>query len=367
MAHVDALSRAPVCNIISDQDLLNAQTQDVRLRTKYRFPVNVISNVNKTLTESDVRTELKAETNHLITVVRNGQLLKQVPPSLVTHVLIDGHDKSGHPGIRKTCEQIGSMYYWPEMSKDIKSYVKSCHSCQLNKVFNHSTYGQLQPLPTPEEPLELLSTDTVVIGSSSANTSAKYMQVTIDHHTRFVWAKATKTNTAHAIISSLDLIFKSVGLPIRLLTDNATNYRSKKLKRFLTRLRVKRSFTTSYHPQTNGTNEKVNDTLVKGLRLEMVTHPTHKWSTLVQKVVDNYNNTIHSTTGFTPAYLMMGKDRIGTSCPSISDARLQAKLNSDSFKAKKKIEYDSKHKPLELNVGDLVKKEFLLIDRISRN
>ena len=356
MAHVDALSRAPVCNIISDQELVSVQKRDAVEQLCYQSPVRVVSNIVEPTETLYKRSLFTTKPDLLKTVNRNGRQLKLLPPSLVLPVLKEHHDNSGHPGVRKTRQQIQNQYYWPEMTYDIKQYVKSCHSCQLNKYANHSTFGQLQPLASPELPLDLMSTDTVVIGNSAAKTSAKYLQVTLDHNSRYVWAKATKTNTTDAIISSLDTVFKSVGIPKRLLTDNATNYRSTKLKRFLTKLGIKRSFTTAFHPQTNGANEKVNGTIVTALRIEMVSRPTYKWSTLIKNVVDNYNNTIHTTTGFTPAYLMFGKDRLNTSTLALSEARLQAKLKSDAFKANKKLEFDRKHGPLNLNIGDLVKR-----------
>ena len=356
MVHVDALSRAPVCHVISDDDLLCAQRQDLKSNQKYIPEFHSMANVNQTAITLESRPYVVNKESTVSSITYNGRRLRHVPPSMVSDVLNECHDLAGHPGVKKTTKQIRCLYFWPKMSIDIRTYVQSCHSCQINKLANHRTFGQLQPLPTPDQPLSLLSTDTVVIGSSAEKTSAKYLQVTLDHHTRYVWAKTTKSNTSEAIISTLDSIFKSVGLPERLLTDNATNYRSRRLKTFLTKLKIKRSFTTSFHPQTNGSNEKANDTIVKGIRLELVSHPTYKWSTLVQRVVENYNNTIHSTTGFTPAYLMFGKDRIGTSSPSLAEARSQAKQRSDDFKLKKKKEFDLKHKSLVLSNGDLVKR-----------
>ena len=322
----------------------------------YEKPFLVIRNLNQAVntTQNDPIFDSKSETIAFIT--RYGRQVRLVPPSLISKVLTQYHDESGHPGIYRTKQTLCRSYYWPKMIANIKEYVQSCHICQLTKTSNHSTFGQLQPLPTPESPLELVSTDTVVIGSSATNTQAKYLQVTLDHHSRYVWLSATKKNTSDAIISSLDQIFKSVGIPHRLLTDNATNYRSTKVKRFLSKLGVKRSFSTPFHPQTNGSNEKVNDTIVKSLRREMLPNPRHKWSTLIKQVADTYNNSIHSSTGFTPAYILYGTDRIGTTFPALSEARLEAKRRSDALKVKTKRVYDKNHKPLALRTGDLVRR-----------
>ena len=326
------------------------------IKRRYEKPFVVIRNLNKQVNTTEDTPLYDCKSDSLVVHIRNGREVRQVPPSLVSKILIEYHDQSGHPGINNTKQTVSRLFFWPTMVTDIKEYVQSCHICQLTKPSNHSTFGELQPLPTHEMPLDLFSTDTVVIGSSAANTKAKYLQVTLDHHSRYVWLSATRNNTSDAIISSLDTVFNSVGVPSRLLTDNATNYRSTKLKRFLSRLGVKRSFSTPFHPQTNGSNEKVNDTIVKSLRREMLTNPSLKWSTLTKQVADNYNNSIHSSTGFTPSYLMYGIDRIGTTSPALSDARFEAKRRSDRLKALRKRVYDLSHNPLILSTGDLVRR-----------
>jgi hypothetical protein len=83
-------------------------------------------------------------------------------------------------------------------------------------------------------------------------------------------------------------------------------------------------------------------------------NPKLKWSTLLSRVVNNHN-TIHSTTGFTPSFLMFGKDSLNTNTTS-TEARLLAQQRSEDFKAKKKAVFDRLHKPLNLISGDLVKR-----------
>jgi hypothetical protein len=101
-------------------------------------------------------------------------------------------------------------------------------------------------------------------------------------------------------------------------------------------------------------NEKVNDTIVNKLRLAIQDHPRRKWSTLLPQVVKDYNNTIHSTTGFKPAFLMFGIDS-DNQIPSI-EARALAKVRTESFKIKKKAEYDKHHIPINFNIGDLIRR-----------
>jgi transposase InsO family protein len=335
MQHVDALSRAPVALLLSTDLILEAQQQS-----------------------NDVYTSKAISTtpDGLKQIRIHGKCRTVVPNNFRLCLLNESHDNSGHPGIRKTQQQIAVNYWWPQMRNDIKRYVQSCHACQMVKPAQHPTFGQLQPLPTPEQPMELISMDTVVMGSSARGTKAKYIQVVLDHNSRYVWAKATPTNTAQASISLLQEVFNASGPAKRLLTDNGTNYRSNAMKRFLREHHCSQVFTSTYHPQTNGANEKVNGTIVKGIKLALHDKPRLKWSSVLKTVVDNYNNTLHDTTGFTPSFLMFGRDALNTSTPALTEARNLAQQRSDAFKLKKKEAYDRTHSPLTLNIGDLVKR-----------
>ena len=73
-----------------------------------------------------------------------------IPENLQLCIIRDQHDvvTSGHLGNAKTTNSVCRYFHWPNMTKDIKDYVRSCLSCQLNKPGNKS-YGPHQPLPTP--------------------------------------------------------------------------------------------------------------------------------------------------------------------------------------------------------------------------
>lgn len=58
-----------------------------------------------------------------------------VPNSCIQEVLALNHDISitGHHGVNRTRARIKEKYYWYKMNETIKSYVKSCVSCNKNK------------------------------------------------------------------------------------------------------------------------------------------------------------------------------------------------------------------------------------------
>ena len=131
--------------------------------------------------------------NGMIYMERKGIMKIVVPKQLVCKTLSNAHDHYGHPGIQKTFEIISSYYWWPNMFENIRDYVKSCHSYQLVKTVRRSSLEHLHPFGPVHEPYELMGLDTIVMGIIANNTKAKYLQVLIDHHSRFVWAVSTAT------------------------------------------------------------------------------------------------------------------------------------------------------------------------------
>ena len=342
MKHVDALSRAPleVNHILKTETYFahDITSNDIRdWQTKYNLKLGEGLFMKDEVISINIRNKTKA----------------LIPRECMNNVLKSFHDNVNHPGIARTNYKISQSLYWKNMKDDITSYIRTCHTCQMVKPANHSTYSPLIPIETPKTPYVLWAMDTIVMGSASNKTKAKYIQVIIDHHSRYVWAKATKTNTAQASIEVLQTAIKEVGPPERLLTDNGTNFKSNKFKKFLKEYHIKRSYTTSYHPQCNGMVEKVNDTITKGLKQALIDKPNFKWSTSLASVIKNYNNTIHTVTSFTPIYLLKAKD---ISIEELEESRRIAVDRSNKEKERSKHIYDKIHPKVNLNIGDLVKK-----------
>ena len=366
----DAISRAPATLLISVDDLKAAQA------------AADLSSIRK----------LDSEEGLLYNSYRGLKRL-YVPPPIHQQLLRDFHDTHGHPGITKTLKLILSRYWWPTASEDITRYVKSCRTCQLVKTSNQPRLGKLNPPPTPEHPMNTWAIDTIVMGTAAKATRAKYIQVIVDHHSRYVWAYATPKNTTATIINILTQLFTALGSsPKTIITDNFLSYTAKQFKRFLESHGIKHNLCSPYHPQSNGVVEKANDTIVRGLRLAKLDNPKLKWSTLLAEVTANYNKTPHTATGFSPAYLHFhdssaydsseargptrdsarGSAR-GTTRGStrgsahgseeliappehtdIAAARQLAAARSDSAKQTRKRKHDESHRHSDFYEGDLV-------------
>ena len=332
--HADALSRAPLIASIEISEIKLAQTSE---------PIPTYKGLL-------IR-------NGIIGIKKNGLYRIILPSSLQQRVLHHYHNGHGHPGINKTSKLINQFYWWKDSFNDIREFVNNCDTCKRVKTFSHLPYGKLQPLETPKEPFDRIGMDTIVMGTAASNTKAKYIQVIVDHHSRYLWAFPTPTNTTASVVNILTNLFRIVGVPKVLLTDRGTNFTSNHFKRFLSQNGVKHIKTSSYHPQTNGLVEKTNNTLITRLKCALKDKPKLKWSTLIPEVVQQYNDTPHDNTGFTPRFLMFGTYSSPTNDPppvSLEEARKLAFKRTENAKAKSKELYDTKHQAVEFEVNQLV-------------
>lgn len=81
--------------------------------------------------------------------------------SKLTSTIINEFHGSTHEGYVKTFQRIKADFYWPEMRKQIKSFIRNCDICQRHKVEHLAPAGLLQPLPIPSQIWDDISMDFI--------------------------------------------------------------------------------------------------------------------------------------------------------------------------------------------------------------
>jgi hypothetical protein len=216
------------------------------------------------------------------------------------------HDELGnHFAVDKTRRSLMQDYYWPSIQKDVDLYTKSCVSCGRNKSSTQAPAGFLHSMPIPELRFDELALDFV--GPIATSSGFDMILVMTDRLTDYVKLEPTlSTATAKDIAV---LVYKSwyrhFGLPKAITSDRDKLFTSNFWKELHKRIKVSLRMSTSFHPETDGSSERSNKTMIEALRHYVNLRHTD-WADHLVHVEAAMNNSVNATTGKTPTELVFG-------------------------------------------------------------
>ena len=128
-----------------------------------------------------------------------------------------------------------------------------------------------------------------------------------DYFTRWTEAYALPNQEAGTFAKKLmDEFFFRFSLPEQLHSDQGRQFESKVIKELATLLQIRKTRTTPYHPQSDGLVERFNRTLLSMLSTAVADHPWD-WEDFLRLLCYAYNTSVQASTGFTPFFLMYGR------------------------------------------------------------
>lgn len=100
-------------------------------------------------------------------------------------------------------------------------------------------------------------------------------------------------------------VFRHFGLPQIGISDRGSQFNSNFMRELCRLLSVKQRFSTTYHPQTDGSTERVNQELEQYLRA-YCNYRQNNWARYLLFAEFAHNSAQHSATNQSPFYLLMG-------------------------------------------------------------
>ena len=268
------------------------------------------------------------------------------------------HKFYGHIGNKQIAEKLRPCYYFKSMDKIINEYCKNCEICIRNKSRKIRPIGQLSKLGPAKIPFEIMSIDTIG-GLGGYGSTKKYLHLLVDHFTRYAWISTSKEQTTEDFIKLIDSVARKNKIK-KLLVDQFGAFHSAKFKQYVKENNIELIFTSVDNPQSNGLNERLNQTLINRIRCKLNEDDQDKpWTKLAEICTEEYNKTRHTSTKFEPAYLLKGEttEIIPVELQhnkNLEEDRIQALKNSEDNFMQNKRRIDRNRKDYEFKEGDLV-------------
>ena len=199
----------------------------------------------------------------------------------------------------------------------------------------------------------------------------KYLVVAIEYFTKWIEVKPVVQITTHKV---QHFVWKNIvcrfGVPKRLVSDNGTQFASQQLG-------IKQVLASVEHPQTNGQVESANRVLLRGLK-KRLEKAKGTWAEEVPRIVWAYHTTPQSTTKKTSFSLVYDSDAMipveiqesstrfqnfvaeesneerKVNLDLLDEVREEARIKAKTLKRKVKYRYNSKLRPQQFQVADLV-------------
>lgn len=249
MNHVDALSRCQLTAAITEVDieaqLAVAQDRDpvvCELRTKM---------------ETEELSDYTLQNGVVFHKSGDGRLQFYVPDELIDNVIRVSHEKIGHFGVDKCCEQLRKNYWFPRMRNRVENFIQNYMKCIIYSGPARKNRGNLYNIPKGNTPFHTLHIDH--LGPlPSVRSKQRYLLVVVDAFTKFVKLyPAANTGTA-GVCRALGQYFDAYSRPVRVISDRGTCFTSAEFTDFLKVRNVEHIKNAVSSPQANGQVERVN-------------------------------------------------------------------------------------------------------------
>uniref|UniRef100_A0A2N9HX06 Uncharacterized protein n=1 Tax=Fagus sylvatica TaxID=28930 RepID=A0A2N9HX06_FAGSY len=311
--------------------------------------------------------------------------LRCLAPDEANYVMREIHegvcgDHSGARALQRKIVRAG--YYWPSMKADAYQFVQRCDKCQRFANHLHSPPAVLVPMTAPwpfaQWGLDIMG--PLPIGRRQL----KFLVVAIDYFTKWVEAEPLATITERNI---QNFVWKAVicrfGIPRVLVSDNGKQFDNPRFRQFSQELGIHNHYSSPGHPQANGQVEVTNRSLLKLIKTRLE-GAKGLWPEELPSILWAYRTTVRIPTGETPFRMTFGSEAVvpveiglttfRTSAYDEQENEEQLRLNLDlidevretaetrmkRYQDKMARHYNSRVKPRQLSVGDLVLRKVTL-------
>lgn len=275
-------------------------------------------------------------------------LVEDIPGDVEQEEKILQVHRRAHRNADENRKQLLRNFYFPKMSAKIKRIVQRCVTCKESKYDRHPNKPFINATPIPTYPGHTIHLDLF-------STEKHRVLTAVDKFTKYAVAKPVSSKSVEDLKNPLLDVLFFFCVPENVVIDNEGALRSGSLTALMEEeLHIKIYKTPPYQSEVNGQVERFHSTLTEIMRCLKRDGPPRTFDELLQRAVNEYNLTIHSTTGKKPVELLMGR------VPNVNPEELENIRLTNIQKLKRKQYIDMEHhnktrQPIkDYEIGDIV-------------
>ncbi|VDI24463.1 Hypothetical predicted protein [Mytilus galloprovincialis] len=231
-----------------------------------------------------------------------------VPNELKQEILEMLHDdvQSGHLGISKTTARVQNRFYWLGYKQDIIKHLQNCHVCNSRKQSPTRSRSRMKRYNVGV-PLERVA--MYLVGPFPLSYRGnKYALVVSDYFTKWAEGYPLPDMEAHTVVDSFIKNFICrFGIPRQIHTDQGGQFESNLFKELCEKLRIHKTRTTAFRPQSDGLVERLNRS-IEDIISKYVCKNQRDWDEQLHWALMAYRSSEHETTKLSPCMLMLGRE-----------------------------------------------------------
>ncbi|GFS95877.1 transposon Ty3-I Gag-Pol polyprotein [Nephila pilipes] len=195
-------------------------------------------------------------------------------PEMFRREIFNNLHALSHPGIRASLKMVAERYVWPSMRQDAVLWARTCLQCQRAKVSRH-TRSEIGKFELPSSRFEHVHID--LEGPLPPSEGFRYYLTCVDRFSKF-------------------------GPPLRLTTDQGTQFEASLFDALSKFLGIERRHTTPYHPVGNGQVGKFH----RQLKAAIMAHGNTQRTTVLLTILTGFGATWKEELQATTAEMIYG-------------------------------------------------------------
>jgi transposase InsO family protein len=149
---------------------------------------------------------------------------------------------------------------------------------------------------TPEHPRQQFQIDLIMLPKAWRNNKNMYALVCIDIFTKKADMEPMKDKEATTCNKAMEKIFDRLGIPKTIYSDEGSEFTNNSFIQLLDKHKIEIIYATNHAPFV----ESFNRTMKRMMDRYMEANDISSWTTIYRDLLNAYNNTKHSATGFAP-------------------------------------------------------------------